>query len=84
VLPTLRRQPPFRPFVASESGGEPPDRWFRSLRAALRAFDRLDARWKPRAWIIEYREQDVIGGIPTVRNVVHLSYGRGPQDVERE
>jgi hypothetical protein len=74
---TRRRDPTIRLFVdAAGRDDEPPDRWFRALRDALRAFDALEERWKPFAWIIEYRDQDFVGGIPTVRNIVHLSYGQ--------
>jgi hypothetical protein len=72
----LRREKNFRLFVDSGSGNEPQDRWFGALPAALRAFDALDDRWKPYAWIIEYHDQHVIGGIPTVRNIVHMKHGR--------
>ena len=74
-LPLLHRQRNFRLFVDSGSEGEPGDRWFSSRRAALHAFGALDDRWKPYAWIIEYHDQHVIGGIPTVRNVVHMKRG---------
>lgn len=74
-FPRPSRQRNFRLFVDSGSGDEPPDRWFGSLSAALRAFRRLDERWQPSAWIIEYHDQHVIGGIPTVRNVVHVRRG---------
>jgi hypothetical protein len=62
-------------FVDVTATGAPADRWFRSLPAAFRGFRRLDDRWKPSAWIIEYHQLPVIGGIPTVRNVVHLQHG---------
>jgi hypothetical protein len=75
-LPRPNRQRNLRLFVDSGSSDEPDDRWFASLTAALSGFRRLDDRWKPYAWIIEYHEQHVIGGIPTVRNVVHLRRGK--------
>jgi len=74
-LPRLKRQRNLRLFVDSGSDDEPDDRWFASLTAALSGFRELDDRWKPYAWIIEYHNQHVIGGIPTVRNVVHLRRG---------
>lgn len=75
-LPGLNRHRNFRLFVDSGSDDEPNDHWFVSLTAALSAFRKLDDRWKPYAWIIEYHDQHVIGGIPTVRNVVHLRRGK--------
>jgi hypothetical protein len=79
----LRRQRNFRLFVDSGSGDGPPDRWFGSLRAALRAFSTLDEWWKQHAWIIEYNDQQMVGGIPTVRNVVHLRYGELEDDATK-
>jgi len=46
----------------------------------LRDFERLDDRWKPHAWIIEYQEEPTFGGIPLARNVVHLRDGRPADD----
>jgi hypothetical protein len=79
-IPALRGRRNFRLFVDSGSASEPSDRWFRSLRAALRAFDALDDEWKPFAWIIEYQGQPVVGGIPVVRNVVHIRRGQPTGD----
>jgi len=73
---SLRRGKPFRLFVDSSFDDHPLDRWFRSLPGALRGFRALDDQWKPRAWIIEYHDQEIVGGIPTVRNVVHMRNGR--------
>jgi hypothetical protein len=83
LLPVNRRKS-FRLFVESGSDSEPADRWFGSLRAALRAFRALDDRWKPFAWIIEYHDQPVIGGIQVVRNVVHMKHGRHVQETSEE
>jgi hypothetical protein len=73
-LPGHGRKKPFRLFIADAQDG-PPDRWFGSLAAALRAADRLDQPWKSRAWIIEYADQPSFGGIPVVRDVVHMRDG---------
>ena len=73
-LPKLRGEKPFRLFVAGAEDA-PPDEWFGSLRAALRAADRLDERWRSLAWIIEYQGQPSFGGIPVVRDVVHMRDG---------
>lgn len=73
-LPSLRREKRFRLFVA-DAEGAPPDAWFASLKAALRAFHGLDARWQSHAWIIEYGDGPRFGGIPVVRDVVHLRNG---------
>jgi hypothetical protein len=78
-LPGLTRKKPFRLFVAEAEddapGAVPPDRWFGSLDAALRAAAALDEPWKSRAWVIEYADQPSFGGIPVVRDVVHLRDG---------
>ncbi len=76
----LRRGKPFRLFVSSDAPDKPPDRWFRSLKAALRAFNALRDEWRGSAWIIEYRDQPTIGGIPLVRNVVYVEHGRRVKD----
>lgn len=77
-----RRKADIRLFVDTpDSLGAPADRWFRSLPDALRAFDAMEARWKPSAWIIEYHDQPTYGGISLVRNVVHVREGR-PVDEE--
>jgi hypothetical protein len=73
-LPRPRGKETFRLFLA-DAEDAPPDRWFGSLKAALRAADRLDDRWKNLAWIIEYQDQPSFGGIPVVRDVVHMRYG---------
>jgi hypothetical protein len=70
----------FRLFVDSSSENAPSDCWFVSLDATLQAFSALAEEWWPFAWIIEYRDQQVIGGIPTVRNVVHLKCGQQIND----
>jgi hypothetical protein len=76
-FPRLRHKGNIRLFVvAADPDGAPGDRWFRSLPDALRAFDRLEEQWKPRAWIIEYHDQPTYGGISVVRNVVHMRDGR--------
>ena len=62
-LPRLQRDKRFRLFIA-DADDAPLDRWFGSLKAALRAFDQLDERWKRHAWIIEYQEEPRFGGIP--------------------
>jgi hypothetical protein len=72
----FRRTRNFRLFVDSGRTDEPADSWFQSLDAALQAFRTLDAEWKRFAWIIEYHDQETIGGIPVVRNVVHVKDGR--------
>lgn len=73
-LPRLQRNKPFRLFV-TDVDGAPPDRWFASLGAALRAAEGLDRPLKDHAWIIEYADQPSFGGIPVVRDVVHLRDG---------
>jgi hypothetical protein len=79
-LPGLREKKTFRLFIG-DAGDEPPaagtpeDAWFGSLRAALSAADRLDDRWKSLAWVIEYQDQPSFGGIPVVRDIVHMRYG---------
>lgn len=72
--PRLKRMKRFRLFVA-DAENAPPDGWHRSLKAALRAFDRLDGRWKSHAWIIEYQDEPSFGGIPLARDVVHMRDG---------
>jgi len=76
----MRRRKPFRLFIgdagdAPPAADTPPDAWFATLAAALRAAGRLDERWRSRAWIIEYADQPSFGGIPVVRDVVHLRDG---------
>jgi hypothetical protein len=73
-LPWPRREGRFRLFVAAAEGA-PPDRWFGSLKAALRAADQVDQRWRSLTWIIEYRDGPRLGGIPVVRDVVHMRDG---------
>jgi hypothetical protein len=73
-LPRLRGKQTFRLFFA-DADDAPPERWFGSLRDALRAAERLDERWRAFAWIIEYQDQPSFGGIPVVRDVVHMRYG---------
>jgi hypothetical protein len=73
-LPGLKREKRFRLFVADVPDA-PADTWHGSLKAAVRAFDKLDPDWKDHAWIIEYGEQPRFGGIPVVRDVVHLRNG---------
>ena len=82
-LPRPREEKPFRLFIA-DAEDAPPDRWFGSLRPALRAADRLDERWKSLAWIIEYQGQPSFGGIPVVRDVVHMRYGMRVEQPETE
>ena len=81
---SLDRKKTFRLFVETHVGDGPEDRWYRSLKAALRGFDALDDDWKPGAWIIEYREQPHFGGIPVVRNVVHMRYGERVEELKGE
>ena len=81
-LPHRRREGGFRLFVAGVEGG-PPDRWLSSLAAALRAADDLGEPWRGHAWIIEYADQPSFGGIPVVRDVVHLRDGVRVTDAER-
>jgi len=78
-LPRPKRRRPFRLFVTG-SEGDPPDQWFGSLNAALRAADRLDEHWKSTAWIIEYHGDPTFGGIPVVRDVVHMRDGVRVED----
>jgi hypothetical protein len=80
-LPHLRGERPFRLFVA-DAEDAPPDRWFGSLGTALRAAARLDERWRAHAWIIEYGGQPSFGGIPVVRDVVHMRDGVPVTDAE--
>lgn len=82
-LPKLGREKRFRLFVADVADA-PPDVWFGSLKAALRAYDRLDGCWKGHAWIIEYGEQPRFGGIPVVRDIVHLRNGERTGDSSSE
>jgi len=82
-LPRLQRDKPFRLFVASAEDA-PPDRWFGSLKAALRAAGQLDERSRSLAWIIEYRGGPRLGGIPVVRDVVHMSNGVRVDETEAE
>jgi hypothetical protein len=81
-LPGLQRERPFRLFVAADDA--PPDRWFASLRAALRAADELEERWRSLAWIIEHRGGPRLGGIPVVRDTVHMRNGVRVDDPEAE
>ncbi len=71
----------FRLFIV-EAEDALPDRWFGSLSAALDAAARLDEPWRSRAWIIEYGGQPSFGGIPVVRDVVHLRDGERVDDAE--
>jgi hypothetical protein len=73
-LPRLQKRRPFRLFVTDVEGA-PEDRWFGSLDAALRAASSLDEPWRSHAWVIEYADQPTFGGIPVVRDVVHLRDG---------
>jgi hypothetical protein len=78
-LPRLKGEERFRLFIA-DAEDAPPDRRYSSLKAALRAFDGLDERWKRLAWIIEYQEEPSLGGIPLARDVVHVRYGVRTED----
>ena len=80
-LPGLGKRKSFRLFV-TDAEDAPPDRWFASLTEALRAAERLDEPWKSRAWIIEYQDQPSFGGIPVVRDVVHMRDGVRAEDAE--
>jgi hypothetical protein len=80
-LPRLQKEKRFRLFVA-DAEGAPPDQWSGSLDAALRAAARLDEPWRSRAWIIEYGGQPTFGGIPVVRDVVHMRDGERVDDAE--
>lgn len=80
-LPRLRQAKRFRLFIA-DAEDAPPDRWYGSLKAALRSFSQLEARWKPHAWIIEYQEEPRFGGIPLARDVVHMRHGVRTEDDE--
>ena len=80
-LPQLQKEKRFRLFIV-DGEDAPPDRWFGSLEAALRAAARLDEPWKSRAWIIEYGGQPSFGGIPVVRDVVHMRDGERVDDPE--
>jgi hypothetical protein len=80
-LPRRQKKQPFRLFVAGVEGG-PPDRWFGSLAAALRAAAALDEPFRSKAWIIEYADQPAFGGIPVVRDVVHMRDGERTADAE--
>jgi hypothetical protein len=87
-LPGLSRKKPFRLFIvetedAPPAADAPPDQWFSSLSTALRGADRLDALWKAQAWIIEYADQPSFGGIPVVRDVVHMRNGVRVDDASR-
>jgi hypothetical protein len=75
-LRALRAAKRFRLFVVAHDKNAPPDRWFRSRKGAMRAFNALDERWKSSAWLIEYRDQPTIGGISLVRNVIHIERGQ--------
>jgi hypothetical protein len=78
-LPRKKADKRFRLFIA-DAEDAPPDHWYSSLKAALRAFDDLEERWKRLAWIIEYQEEPSLGGIPLARDVVHLRYGVRTED----
>jgi hypothetical protein len=80
----LDRKKTFRLFVETGATDGPEDRWYRTLRAALRGFEGLDDDWKPDAWIIEYHEQPSFGGIQVVRNIVHMRYGERVEELEDE
>jgi hypothetical protein len=73
-LPRLGSTKRFRLFIGDVEDA-PPDRWFGSLAGARRAADRLEERWRTHAWIIEYGGQPSFGGIPVVRDVVHMRDG---------
>ena len=84
-LPGLQKKRPFRLFIgelgdAPPAEDAPPDQWFGSLSAALRAASRLDECWRDRAWIIEYQDQPSFGGIPVVRDVVHMRDGERTEE----
>jgi hypothetical protein len=76
VFSLFKRPQNFRLFISSHSENEPPDRWFGSLKAALRAFNRLEEDLKPYAWIIEYHDAPMVGGIQVSRNVIHIKHGQ--------
>jgi hypothetical protein len=80
-LPRLRAQRRFRLFIA-DAEDAPPDRWYGSLKAALRAFSELDERWRSLAWIIEYQDEPRYGGIPLARDIVHMRDGVRTEDPE--
>ncbi len=84
-LPRLGGKGNVRLFIVdADPDVTPSDRWFRSLRDALRAFNALDEQWKSRAWIIEYHDQPAYGGISVVRNIVHMRDGRRTDEQDQE
>jgi hypothetical protein len=78
-LPRLKRKEAFRLFVAGVEDA-PPDRWFGSLDAALRVAARVDEPFRSHTWIIEYQDQAQFGGIPVIRDVVHMRDGVRVED----
>jgi hypothetical protein len=80
-IPRLREERRYRLFIA-DAEDAPPDRWFGSLKAALRAFAELEEPVKRLAWIIEYQEEPRFGGIPLARDIVHMRYGERTEDSE--
>jgi hypothetical protein len=73
-LPRLKREKSFRLFAGGVEDA-PRDRWFGTLDAALRAAERTKEPLRSHLWIIEYRGQPQFGGIPVVRDVVHMRDG---------
>lgn len=72
----LQRNRPRGLFIVSGAPDAPPDRWFRSLDAALRVLNASNDDWRSSAWTIEYRDQPSIGGISLARNVIHVKPGQ--------
>jgi hypothetical protein len=64
----ITKKPRGRFWLQIDSGSheQPRTRVFGSLDAAMQAFDELDPKWKPHAWILE----------PIMPPIIYMRYGK--------